>query len=95
MTKTAVGFLETNNLASAIVAADQMLKAANLSDIQKINLGASVTSIIIRGDAPSVEAALRAGKKSAQNTGNYLCSNLISELHEDLEKFIAERGNEL
>lgn len=95
MIKTAAGFLETNNLASAIVAADQMLKAANLSDIKKINLGGSVTSIIIRGDAPSVEAALSAGKRSAQHSGSYLCSNLISDLNEDLEKFIAERGSAL
>ncbi|MFO7526493.1 MAG: BMC domain-containing protein [Ignavibacteriaceae bacterium] len=95
MLKTVVGFLETNNLASAIEAADQMLKAANLSDIQKVNVGGSITSIIIRGDAPSVEAALNAGKKSAQHTGSYLCSNLILELHNDLEKFIVERGNDL
>lgn len=95
MLKSATGFLETNNLASAIEAADQMLKAANLSHIEKISTGSSVISIIIRGDAPSVEAALIAGENSAKRAGSFLCSNLITELHEDLDKYFIERGDNL
>lgn len=87
MEKSATGFLETNNLASAIEAADQMLKAANLQHIEKLNLGESLTAILIKGDAPSVEAALVAGENAAKRTGSFLCAHLIDDLNPEVEKF--------
>lgn len=87
MVKSATGFLETNNLASAIEAADQMLKAANLKQIEKLDLGESLTVIILKGDAPSVEAALSAGETAAKRSGSFLCAHLIDDLNPDVEKY--------
>ncbi|MCJ7553028.1 MAG: BMC domain-containing protein [Ignavibacteriaceae bacterium] len=87
MTKSATGFLETNNLTSAIEAADQMLKAANLNHIEKIDLGASITTILIKGDAPSVEAALKAGESASKRSGGFLCAHMITDFNPEVEKY--------
>ncbi len=88
MLQYATGFLEVNNLASAIEAADQMLKSANLESIEKINLGDSVITLIIKGDAPSVEAALITGESSAKKNGSFICSHSIPDLNPQIEKSI-------
>lgn len=88
MTHSATGFLETNNLSSAIEAADQMLKSANIDNIEKINLGDSIVVLILKGDAPSVEAALLAGEAVAKNSGSFLRAHLIPELNEQVEELI-------
>lgn len=88
MTHSATGFLETNNLSSAIEAADQMLKSANIDNIEKINLGDSIVVLILKGDAPSVEAALLAGEVVAKNSGSFLRAHLIPELNEQVEELI-------
>ncbi len=88
MTHSATGFLETNNLSSAIEAADQMLKSANVDNIEKINLGDSIVVLILKGDAPSVEAALLAGEAVAKNSGSFLRAHLIPELNEQVEELI-------
>lgn len=90
MTQQATGFLEMNNLASAIDAADQMLKSANLNHIEKLNLGASITVIMVKGDAPSVEAALIAGESSAKKSGSFLCARLIPDINPEVENFFAK-----
>lgn len=88
MIQSATGFLEINNLPSAIEAADQILKAANIEQIEKINLGDSVIVLLIKGDAPSIEAALIAGESAAKKNGSFLCAHLIPELNEQIEELI-------
>lgn len=88
MIQSATGFLELNSLPSAIEAADQILKAANIEQIEKINLGDSVIVLLLKGDAPSVEAALIAGESVAKKNGSFLCSHIIPELNEQIEDFI-------
>lgn len=88
MLHSATGFLETNNLSSAIEAADQMLKAANIENIEKINLGDSLIVLILKGDAPSVEAALLVGESVAKKSGSYLRAHLIPELNDQVEDLI-------
>lgn len=88
MAQSATGFLEINNLASAIEAADQMLKSANLDHIEKINLGDSVIVILIKGDAPSVEAALIAGEAAAKKSSSFIYAHYITNMNPIIEKSI-------
>lgn len=88
MIKSATGILELNNLASAIESADQMLKSANLDHIKKIKIGSSLYSIIIKGDAPSVDAALIAGEISAKKSGSFLTSHSIKNPHPEIEHLL-------
>lgn len=91
MKKPAAGILETNNLATAIEAADQMIKSASINDISKFSSGSSIFTVIVRGDAPSVEAALSAGERSARNNGAFLNSFLITDLHNEVEKLLTQK----
>lgn len=90
MKPLATGFLELNNLTSAIESADHMLKAANLDSIQKIRIGPAAFTIIIRGDAPSVEAALIAGEASAKRAGGFLITHFIEDFDSSIENLIAK-----
>jgi microcompartment protein CcmL/EutN len=92
MKQNATGFLELNNLASAIESADQMLKAANLDFIKQIKIGPQSFALLIKGDAPSVEAALIAGEASAKRSGSFLVSQLVKDLDPAVEQFIFQEA---
>lgn len=87
MTKLSTGFLELSNLAASVKAADQMLKAAEIESIRKINLGQNGYVLVITGDAPSVEAALIAGETSAKNSASFLNRHIVDSLDPAIQKF--------
>lgn len=92
MKQNATGFLELNNLASALESADQMLKAANLDFVKQIKIGPSSFVLLIKGDAPSVEAALIAGEASAKRSGSFLVSQRVEDLDPAVERFIFQEA---
>lgn len=94
MQNPAAGILESNSLATAIEAADQMLKSASINNIFKLNSPSSF-AIIVRGDAPSVEAALSAGERFLKNSSTYQNSFLIRDVHNDIESYLNRKESSL
>ena len=82
----AIGMIETKGLAAAVQASDAMLKAANVTLVKQLNIGAAYVTTIIKGDVGSVKAAVDAGSKAAAKVGELVSSHIIARPHEDLLK---------
>ena len=92
MTIEALGIIETKGLASAIVAADTMLKTAEIKLTGKEIIGGGYVSVIIRGDVGSVKAATEAGAEAARKTGELVSVLVIPRPHQDTESLLPKKG---
>lgn len=72
----AIGLIETKGIVPAIIAADAMLKAANVGLLGKENVGGGLVTIVVEGDVGAVKASLEAGIGSVNEINNEL---LISQ----------------
>lgn len=73
----AIGFIETKGLVASVHASDAMLKAANVTLVKQLNIGAAFVTTIIKGDVGSVRAAIDAGAAAASQSGELVCAHLI------------------
>ncbi|MDP3682501.1 MAG: BMC domain-containing protein, partial [Ignavibacteria bacterium] len=73
----ALGLVETKGLVGAIVAADAMLKAANVSLIGKEKVSPALITIKIIGETAAVKSAIEAGAAAAQRVGQLISMHLI------------------
>ena len=73
----ALGMIETKGRVSAVQASDAMLKAANVTLVKQLNIGAAYITTIIKGDVGSVRAAIDAGAAAASQSGELVCAHLI------------------
>lgn len=73
----AVGLIETRGITAAIIGLDAMLKAANISILERTFVGGGNVSIAITGDIGAVTAAVEAGYASIKT----LDSSLIIAKH--------------
>ena len=92
----ALGMIEVYGFATAIVVADAMAKAADVSvvaiDKNKPAGGDSarvplVMAIKIEGSASAVESAIMAGKREAEKRDLYITHRVIARQSEDIEWF--------
>lgn len=72
----ALGAIETRGLIAAIESADVMLKAADVSILEKTYVGGGIVYIAITGDVGSVKAAVEAGAEAVRRMDEKL---LISQ----------------
>lgn len=84
MSNEAIGMIETKGLVAAIQASDAMLKAANVTLVRQLNIGAAFVTTIIRGDVGSVRAAVDAGAAAASQSGELICAHLIPRPEQSL-----------
>ena len=73
----ALGLVETKGLVGVIEATDAMLKAANVSLVGRIGIGAGYVTTLVRGDVGSVRAAVEAGAESASRVGELVSAHVI------------------
>ena len=73
----ALGLIETKGLVGMIEATDAMLKAANVSIVGRIGIGAAYITTMVRGDVGSVRAAVEAGAESASRVGELVSAHVI------------------
>lgn len=88
----ALGMIETKGLIPAIEAADQMLKAANVTLCGKEHVSGGLVSVMVRGDVGAVKAAVDAGAAAAQRVGALISVHVIPRPHQDVE-FILPVGD--
>lgn len=89
----ALGMIETRGLIPAIEAADQMLKAANVTLSGKEHVTGGLVSVMVRGDVGAVKAAVDAGAAAAQRVGELLSVHVIPRPHWDVE-YILPMGDD-
>lgn len=83
---SAVGMLETYSIASAIMAADTIVKASHVTLIEvRLARGMGGKAFaLFTGDVGSVKAAISAGAASVEETGLLVDTLLIPAPHKDL-----------
>ena len=89
----ALGMIETKGLIPAIEAADQMLKAANVTLCGKEHVPGGLVSVMVRGDVGAVKAAVDAGAAAAQRVGALLSVHVIPRPHHDVEYILPVGDN--
>src|SRR5512145_3225768 len=86
----ALGMIETKGLVACIEAADAMMKAANVTLLDRRAIGGGYMTIMIRGDVGAVRTALEAGAKAAQRIGELVSVRILPSPHLDLEAILPE-----
>ena len=86
----ALGMIETKGLVGSVVAADAMVKAAEVVLIGKEYVGAGYVTVMVRGDLDAVKAATDAGAAAARRVGELVSVHVISRPHNEVERFFPE-----
>ena len=84
----ALGMIETRGLIASIVAADAMLKAANVVLVGTEKIGSGLVSVMVRGDVGAVKSAVEAGSASAARLGEVIAVHVIPRPHGDVENIL-------
>ena len=82
----ALGLIETKGLVGVIEATDAMLKAANVTLLGRVGIGAAYVTTLVRGDVGSVRAAVEAGAEAASRVGELVSAHVIPRPSEDVIK---------
>ena len=81
---SALGFVETIGMTAATLAADAMVKSANVSLVSAQRPGGGIITIIVRGDVGAVKAAVDAGAAAARTVGQVRSVHVIPRPHDDV-----------
>lgn len=92
MATQALGILETRSLVSALVGADAMLKAAEVSLIGRNQTPAGQVAVMVGGDVASVRAAVEAGAAAAAPYGEVTAGKVLPCPHEEVDKLLPTLG---
>lgn len=82
----ALGLIETKGYVGNVEAADAMAKAADVTLVKQISIGAGFLTILVQGDVGSVKAAVEAGSEAAGRVGELIASHVIPRPHNDILK---------
>lgn len=86
----ALGFIETKGLIVATEGADAMLKAADVSLLEKVYVGGGLVYIAVTGDVGAVQAAVEAGAAAVKriDPNSLVSQHVIPRPHEELSNMI-------
>lgn len=93
MKNSALGLIETYGYVGAVEAADAALKAANVTLVDLVMVGAGIMTLTMTGDVSAVKASVDAGAASAERVGILLSSHVIARLDEEVWSMV-EPSNE-
>jgi ethanolamine utilization protein EutM len=88
MRGTALGFVETLGKTAATLAADAMVKAANVRLMTVQQPGGGIITVVVRGDVGAVKAAVDAGAAAAKTVGTVRSAHVIARPHDDVEDLL-------
>jgi len=77
----AIGMIETSGLVASIEAADAMVKAANVSLLNKRKVGGGLVMVTVTGDVGAVKASVDAGAAAAARVGTVYSTHVIPRPH--------------
>ena len=85
---SALGFVETLGMTAATLAADAMVKSANVSLVTAQRPGGGIVTIIVRGDVGAVKAAVDAGAAAGRAIGELVSVHVIPRPHGEVNAVI-------
>ncbi len=88
MSQEALGMVETRGFVGSVEAADAMIKAANVTLIGQVYIGAAYVTAFVRGDVGAVKAATDAGAAAARRVGELVSVHVIPRPHSEVEKIL-------
>lgn len=88
MAMMALGMVETRGFVGSVEAADAMVKAANVTVIGQVQIGAAYITVMCRGDVGAVRAAVDAGAAAAERVGQLVSAHVIPRPHDEVEKIL-------
>lgn len=90
----ALGLIETKGTLAAVEAADAMVKAADVTLVEKTRVGGGLVTITVTGDVAAVQAAVAAGVAAVERiAASSLAARLvIPRPHEELEILFTPKG---
>ncbi len=89
MYKQSIGLIETIGLTCGVVAADVAVKTANVQLIgYELTKGNGMVTVKIAGDVGSVNAAVDAAVKAANEVGKVFSAKVIPRLGDNVDKLI-------
>jgi len=83
-----LGMIETLGLVACIEAADAMVKAANVTLLQKRPVGGGYVAVMVRGDVGAVNTAVASGATAARRIGKVVSTRVIPSPHWDVEDLL-------
>ena len=84
----AIGVVEYKTVSAGVVAADAMVKSANVQLVGKEQVGGGLVTVMVRGDVGAVKAAVDAGSCAAEKVGEIVSQHVIPRPHTDVEKIL-------
>jgi microcompartment protein CcmL/EutN len=84
----ALGMIETRGLIGSIVAADAMVKAADVRLVKQEKVTGALVTILVEGDVGAVQAAVEAGKYAASSVGELLSAHVIPRPDDEVSKML-------
>lgn len=84
MASNAIGMIETKGFVAALAAADAMVKAANVTITDRVEVGDGLVSVVVTGEVGAVKAATEAGAETAAQVGEVLSVHVIPRPHPEL-----------
>ncbi len=85
-----LGMIETKGLVACIETADAMVKAANVTLLDRRAIGGGYMTVMVRGDVGAVRTALEAGAQAARRIGEVVSVRILPSPHLDLEVLLPE-----
>jgi ethanolamine utilization protein EutM len=86
----ALGMIETKGLVACIEAADAMVKAANVTLLDRRAIGGGYMTVMVRGDVGAVRTAIESGAKAARRLGEVVSVRILPSPHLDLENILPD-----
>jgi len=83
---SSLGMLETHSRIALVTAADAMSKAANVEFLSTAKTGEGFTTVFVRGDVASCQAACEAGAIAASESGSLVAVHVIASPHPQLKE---------
>ncbi|MEB2291892.1 BMC domain-containing protein [Priestia megaterium] len=80
----ALGMIETRGLIGSIVAADAMLKSADVRLVKQEKVDAALVTVLVEGDVSAVQAAVDMGKEEAARVGELVSAHVIPHPDEEV-----------
>lgn len=86
----AFGMIETRGHVASFVAADAMVKAANVMITGREQIGGGLVTVVVTGDVGAVKAAVEAGAEAAQSVGELVSVHVVPRPHADVVKVFGD-----
>ena len=91
MPREALGLIETKGLTAAIVAADAVAKAAAVTVTSVEVIDDACVTVKFEGDLGAVQAAIDAGARAVQRTGELIASHVIPRPDDEIAPLLPNR----